>query len=350
MIEELAYSLETDLILAIAKAVSVGDIEMADWKIDKLSQLSIVENDIRKIVSKYRAKIITQTRKELLKSAQELIAEIRSSIPPVLGKQLTFSDTMQQVVESWTRTASNQINIAMATLAQSAGREYVKTVNKASMSVITGAATRKEALVKAVSELESIDAFIDNKNRHWTPEGYIPTVIRTNSNRVVNDIQLQSATEIGTDLVFIRGHAGARPKCYPYQDHIFSLSGKSKKYPYLYDPNYTQWGCTLGMPDGLFGINCGHKMIPYVEGQSDYMPLDMGKKKNDIVYQQSQEQRRLERNIRNAKRQQMKYQAVGDKEGALQWKQRVKESNNAMENFIARTERKRRSSREDIYT
>ena len=58
---------------------------------------------------------------------------------------------------------------------------------------------------------------------------------------------------------------------------------------------------SYGDPAGLFGCNCRHAFYPYQPGtEKTYKPYP--KKENDKVYELSQQQRKLERNIRQAKR------------------------------------------------
>lgn len=344
MIEQLVYELETDLILLIAKYLKTGTYGAADWRIKKLGQLALVNNETREVINRYRARMLSGVDREMALNAETFLKEIRATLPPTLGKELTMTDGMRNIVNTWAGSAKSQTNLAMAKLAESAGQSYVNAVSKASLSVISGAETHKTALAQAVGELDSLTAFVDKAGRQWTPEGYISTVIRSNTGRAVNQLQIQSADELGTDLVEVTAHAGARPKCFPWQGKILSLRGETKGYTRLDETSY-------GAPDGLLGINCGHRLIPYVKGVSEKaQKLDVSKKENDVIYQESQEQRRLEREIRAAKREQAKWEAYGDDAKAQQWGARVKEDQGKMREFLDKTGRTRRYDREKVYT
>lgn len=344
MIEQLAFELETDLILLIAKYLKTKTYGAANWRIEKLAALSQFTGETQRVINRYRSQMLSGVDTEMNASAEAFLREIRATLPPSLSRELAMTDGLRDIVTAWAGSAKTQTNLAMAKLAQSAGQSYVMAVSKASLAVLSGAETHKLALMNAVSELKKLDAFVDSAGRHWSPEGYISTVIRSNLARAVNQLQIGVADELDTDLVEVTAHVGARPKCYPYQGKILSLHGKTPGYMTLAETSY-------GQPDGLLGINCGHRLIPFVQGVSkrgEQIPRD--KRANDEAYMESQEQRRLERQIRNAKREQAKWESYGDKEKAQQCGARVKENQATMRDFIKETDRTRRREREQVYT
>jgi hypothetical protein len=162
-----------------------------------------------------------------------------------------------------------------------------------------------------------------------------------------------AADQLETDLVGFSSHAGARPLCAPYQGRIFSRTGNTPGYDKLSDTSY-------GQAAGLLGVNCGHNMYPYTPDMTwPYKPTPDAAE-NAKQYADSQTQRKIERNIRDAKRKaQMNTAAAAkstdkDEKAAYQrkadhYKQRVKEQQQKMREFIEDTGRTRRSDREQIY-
>ena len=157
--------------------------------------------------------------------------------------------------------------------------------------------------------------------------------------------------DFGTSVFQVSSHAGARPLCYPYQGKFYSWDNTSGEIELgngervHYDPIDST---SYGEPAGLFGINCGHYPIVVVPGVSIPHGADniQPKEENDKAYAESQEQRALERKIREAKR-------VVAMEGDLATKEdkaRVKELQAEMREFIERTGRTRRYDRESIGT
>lgn len=218
------------------------------------------------------------------------------------------------------------------------------------MSTVMGAESRQEAVRKCIREFNSkgIPAFVDAAGREWSPEAYINMDIRTTVSNTANAAQDARCDDYGIDLIAISFHPGARPKCAPYQGRIFSRSnqsgiahdgnGKEIHYEPLSSTSY-------GEPDGLFGINCRHKKYPFIDGVNfqRYFPYD--KEENDKRYKEIQEQRRLERKVRNTKREADMLNEIGDTEGAKAARAKLKEQRKAYRTYCDEHELTQRSDR-----
>ena len=112
---------------------------------------------------------------------------------------------------------------------------------------------------------------------------------------------MRNCEATGTDLVEVTAHWGAREDHAIWQGKIYSLSGKSKKYPDFAI-------CRYGEVDGLKGVNCRHDFYPFFEGISE--PTQWPKEPEAIEYkgrtytytEATQKQRQMERNVRATKR------------------------------------------------
>jgi hypothetical protein len=343
MIDQLVYDMETDILARIAYYLSRGAVASADWQTRKLAQLGALTRDAQAIINQYRARILLQTGKAVTESAEDILAKIRARTPKQLKTIAAMTPEMRAIIETWSGSAATKVNLAMAQLAQNAGTKYVAAVSKASLSVVTGTETLQRSVFQAIGELERLDAFVDKAGRTWTPEGYVKMVVRDNQRRASTATMFQAAAEGETDLIEVSSHLGARPKCAPYQGRIFSISGRSKKYPALADTSF-------GQVDGLNGINCGHIFYPYFEGVSTKTYEPYPAKENKEAYAQSQEQRAAERKIRYYKREAQKWGATeGGEQKAAYFNTRVKESQAEMREFIKETGRTRQRDREAIY-
>jgi hypothetical protein len=343
VIDQLVYDMETDIIERIAYYLSRGAVASADWQTRKLSQLGVLNKDTKKIINRYRARILSQASGEVIASVDEILAKIKANTPRKLKTVAEMTPEMRRIVQTWAGSSTSKINLAMASLAKSAGKKYVAAVSKASLSVVTGTETLHRSVMQAIGELDRLDAFVDKAGKTWTPEGYVKMVVRDNQRRASTATMFQAAAEGETDLIEVSSHMGARPKCAPYQGRIFSISGKSKKYPALSSTSY-------GEPDGLNGVNCGHIFYPYWEGVSAKTYEPYPEKKNEKAYEQSQEQRKTERKIRYYKREAQKWGATeGGEQKAAFFKERVKSAQSEMRDFLDKTGRTRQRDREAIY-
>ena len=138
--------------------------------------------------------------------------------------------------------------------------------------------------------------------------------VLTGVSQTVGKLQMQRAQEMGQDLMELTAHAGARPTHAVWQGKLVSLSGRPG-YLSLTDIGY-------GDPAGFKGVNCGHDWYPYFEGLSEpaYTPEQLRQYNDRTVkydgkemdlYDATQHQRYIERQIRRWKRESSALDAAG---------------------------------------
>ena len=177
--------------------------------------------------------------------------------------------------------------------------------------------------------------------------------------QTANTLQMTRADEMGSDLVEVSAHVGARNKGTGPENHqswqgkIYSRSGKHPKYPdFVKSTGY-------GTGEGLGGWNCRHSFYPFFEGISEklYSRKELNEyARKKVTYQgkeidfytATQYQREIERKIRLWKRQEAALKAAGL--DATQETAKVKQWQQTMREFIAETELDRQSVREQIIT
>ena len=353
MIESLAYDLETDLLIEIVQLLVTGDIDALDWRTKKLQQMGLLDRRAQEIVNLYRAKILYGVDKEFEKTIEEEIRRIRSGLPKTIRNQITMDTTTRIVMDTWAVQAKRNINMSLVNITETTKATYINAINKASLGYVTNTYTRDEALKQSITQMKHLEVYLDTAGRRWTPEGYVSMVLKSNKRQVVTDLQFGAAQEIGTDIIEVSEHAGARPGCAPFQGRFFSLSNQSGTATdgagnrIYYEPISST---TYGQPAGLFGINCGHRSKPFAPGISiKAQKLDMTADENREIYAQSQQQRRLENQIRTSKREIRKWEAAGDKQQAQRYKEQLAQNNARMKEFISESGRTRRDNRERIY-
>lgn len=340
-------AMEMDMILAFAKRARDMDYT-ALWYADKLRALGILREDLQAVISRNW----TGTRKELAEtleragfkslSADEksyqrgVEAGILRPAPP-----MAESVALRRILETGYRQALNKLNVVNTT----AVGMTVDALDKAYTYAVTGFKSLQTAVEEAVNELATRGitgaTFPSGRSMELAP--YVRMLVRTAVTRTTADMGFARAQEYGNDLIRISAHAGARPLCAPYQGKVYSLSGRHPKYPPFSSTSY-------GEPAGIFGINCGHYPLPFVEGL-DKTPtaeqrdpaLELGKS-NVEVYEESQVQRYYERKIREWKHK----AAALDEAGIDSAKARAKvaEWQTRQRLFVARTGRTRRYERE----
>lgn len=154
---------------------------------------------------------------------------------------------------------------------------------------------------------------IDYKSGVSTPiDAALRRHLVTQVNQARNDVLWRRMDEWGCDLVYTTAHYGARPTHAVWQGKVFSRSGAPGKYPPLVEST------GYGTAAGLCGVNCRHRMVPYVEGASRPPSTDYSGQErltgmtSDEYYAAVQAQRRLESAVRATKRE----VSVGEAAGA----------------------------------
>lgn len=337
-------AMEDDLLQNIAEYLSEGqaDIPTAQWKIRQLAALGKLDREIIRTIAEYSDIAADMEEIAMTRAALSAVKDMDEGFGKLVsdgiieGTDVPMEEAALQAAAMYSKQAKDRLNkvntvmryFARATAAAAVNKaaeivnkqQHLDTLNKAAGKVIMGAESRQTAVRQCIKEMSAkgIPAFVDAAGRQWSPEAYVNMDVRTTCSNVAHEAQFTRMDDYNIDLIEVDSHAGARPKCAIDQGRIFSKSGKDKKYPAWKTSSY-------GEPDGILGINCGHHIYPFIEGVSTHRYFPYEKEENDKLYKQKQEQRRLERDVRSAKREVSMLNAAGDKEGAKAAKDAVKQ-------------------------
>lgn len=360
------------LIINICKHLGTGKAyRTADWELKKLAELGQLTAENAKIIND-AMKIVPQKVKDALSEAsKESLRDIEAMLKDAVEKgsiEQAPSDSVQEAVDALVSQSLDKINITNSTMLESSREAFQQAVQKvvfeetiaqgianeigAVISVSTE--TRNTALKKAISQLldNGIYGLVDRAGRKWSPEAYASMLIRTTSHNASIDSIKARQQDYGTDIFQISEHTGARPLCYPYQGKFYTwgteggtfTDGNGKKHTYkpISSTSY-------GKAAGIFGINCGHYPLPQIPRVT--IPSDrviQKEEENTKEYMESQQQRLLERRIRDAKRAEASYREADLFDAADEAKKLVSDRQADMRAFIKKTGRKRRYDRENV--
>lgn len=283
--------------------------------------------------------IINQTMKEAQEAGNELVAEAGNmawnndlSMWQEHGVDLKKPNSMSQLLLAFqAQTAGELKNLTCTmgfknTVFGTTGvlNAYQREMDLALLKVATGAFSYDQAVNDCVhrlaqSGLRSIDYA---SGRTYQLDTAARMSVRTGLSQLSGKIMEANLAQTGQDLVITSQHMGSRPEHVPWQNKVFSYSGKSKKYPdFFKETGY-------GTATGLKGVNCTHDFYPFWEGAS-VIPDDLEEPapvningKEYTYYQVSQQQRKMERDIRATKREIEAQRAIGGETTALQSKLR----------------------------
>lgn len=232
------------------------------------------------------------------------------------GVDLKQPNSMKQITDGFKAQAKNDLkNISGTTAFKSpllgtvkTAEAYQRSLDLALLKVSTGTYSYRQACDDVIKEftrsgLRTVDYA---SGRTYQVDTAVRMIVRTSTAQLAGKITEANCKTTGQDLVIISQHLGSRDTHVYFQNKVYSMSGKSKKYPDIHAP--LGEGCAYGRPEGLQGPNCTHMFYPFWEGISE-IPEPL-KEPNPVEYkgrtytryEATQQMRAMEREIRALKR------------------------------------------------
>lgn len=319
--------MEMDLMVEIAKRFASYD-EIAgslEWQLKKLDELGGVNKNLVKIIQQYSDMTEPQIERILqkagyvnldidaLKKAFELGV---SAVDPIVLMQ---SENIAQIINLSYKSLKNTFSMINTNALESAKQKYLNILNTAYLDTATGIHSYQESINNAIGQMakEGIGGATYKRGKRYITYSIEGTVRRdtlTAVHQLANKVAMQSCKEMNCEYVEISKHLGAR--VHPtnpianhagWQGKVFKINGS--------DSEYQNLKVSTGYPDdilGLGGVNCRHRMFPFFPGISIPNPINYNEDENRRVYEATQHQRKLERDIRALKKRKACAEAVGD--------------------------------------
>lgn len=358
------------------------------WEIQKLSELGAITEESAEIIAKRSGVIPELIESKFWEVAKEANIDINPQLREALEKGVlsgTFHDmesspAIRSLLEEYINQAKDKMNLTNTTMLESTLRAYSQVIqditfyenqmknaqsilNIASGMLTTNQKTRQDAFKWALDKMadEGITGFVDRIGRNWSAESYVAMVVRTTAHNVAINSVKERMSEYNSDIFQVSSHSGCRPSHYKFQDKFYSWKspagsfkdglGHKHKYENITDVSADdKYGSVYPSAGGIFGVNCSHYPIPIIPNLS--IPrerTEQSKEENDKEYALSQQQRALERRIREQKRAYEIDKASGMPEEVLKKDaEAIRESQKQMRQFIKETGRARRYDREGI--
>lgn len=343
IIEEIATRIAN---FGYANTVVTNNIQIAQ-------EMGFLYQDIIRLVAEYNntsyekvQKIFEEAGVETIKKDDLIYKE--AGLNPVPIKQ--SRPIMQMMSATIEKTTGNLQNLCMTT-ANTAQTQFYNAINLSYMEVSTGAKSYTQSFIDALKTIAQQGAIIEYPSgAKRSIESAVRMNIVTGVSQTCGQLQELRANEVGWDLMEITAHSGARPNHAKWQGKIVSLSEK-KGYLSKDDIGY-------GEATGFKGINCKHDWHPYYKDSTrSYTQKELEKWKNEKVtyngkeytkYDATQEQRKIERAIRQDKKElvaQQKLLTSNNKDINIEEvqaeirniKAREKDHKNMLDNFLDQT-------------
>lgn len=311
-IRKIFKGLEDDVIEAILKRMEKIQeiIPASDYQLWRLDQIGSLRSDVKKKIQdalKLSKKEINKIYSETMK--QDYVRDKR--IYDELGTdQIPYEENepLQQLIEAVKMQTEEEFKNITGTMGfitptgpKLVEKEFTDLMDKALMEVSTGSFDYSTAIRTAVDEMVNSGVrWIDYESGHHNRVDVATRrALMTGVRQVTGKIVEMNAESLGTDKYEVSAHATARPDHQVWQGKV-----------YTYDELVSV--CGLGTGPGLCGWNCYHFYDPFYEGisvrkytdeQLEQMNADANKKasygnKEYTKYEATQEQRRLETQMR----------------------------------------------------
>ncbi len=215
------------------------------------------------------------------------------------------NEAMWKFLEATALKTNLNLNNLVLTTADVVQTDFYNQMNKAYMEVSTGVKSYSQAIQESVKVLSQKGARVKYPSGQTRSiESAVRMNVLTSVNQTCGRLQEMRANELKWDLMETTAHSGARPSHAEWQGGIVSLSGR-EGYLSKEDIGY-------GKADGFKGPNCKHDWFPYSEGSTrSYTQKELDRLKNEKVtyngkqiskYEATQIQRKIERQIRDDKK------------------------------------------------
>lgn len=361
-INRIYAQIETEMVSAIARELAKGATAKASpilWRTEKLRQMGRLEGQLTTLLQRKSREIQPQLEdaiiRAMLRAGKEddavlaQIATIKAQIKAGTFVEASKSTVFEQLSKAAIANARTGLNLTNTQALQAASEIWTSAVNSAYIKTLTGTTSLDQAVKLSVRNIGKQGAYVTyisqaGRVTRTSIEAAVRRDVVTSVNQAAAEMTMARCDEYELDLVEVSSHEGARPEHARWQGKVYSLHGKTPGYELL------AIATGYGEVDGLAGAGCRHSVYPYYQGLSKQSQDIPGLRKNEETYEETQEQRYLERSIRNAKREEAVCKAGGDSEGAAKAHQRVREYQGRMREFIAETGHTRQYPREQIYT
>lgn len=229
---------------------------------------------------------------------------------------------------------------------------YRQVIAQAASAPLLGATTRREAAGRALARFadRGVTGFVDRRGHAWNLTSYVEMATRSAVGRAAVEAHTDRLAAARVDLVIVSDAPEECDRCKPWEGKILRRVGPPG--PGTVEVEHaTEDGQTVevrvagSLPEaraaGLLHPNCRHDISAYLPGVTQRRP----KPPSRATYEQTQEQRRLERQVRAWKR---RAAAAVDEAARAKANAKVRAYQGRIRELVAETGLPRKSRREQL--
>ena len=308
--------MEADMCDVLVRAMLAGDI--SEWRAQTalalLSQGQAAQ--IRMVLERYRGRIDRAVREEVEAALERSDAHDLAIVKRALGVELQKVTTQQ--VAGVVRTVRQMLERDNLDMMSGARDALYRESSWAVTQVASGLMSPDEAMRQATRRLArggiEMVQYRDPTTGDRTVRNHVDVAIRRHIRSQLQQAcaarTMQVCELTGCEFVEVSSHYGARPSHQEWEGRVYSLKGRVTVGGTTYEDfgegtGYYGTGPYAALGDRLCGVNCRHHWGPWFPGLPRAYhpnPQHPSGRSNAEIYDLTQQQRRLERGIRDTKR------------------------------------------------
>lgn len=338
--------LEALLLRQLAATLAAGgDQDTAgQWSTQALYRLRLWRGRADRGIAGAQAQLADVVAEVMIAAHTDGYALAVAELPELLGAPAPAGQVIGAADELTARVMA-----AMRQVPRLLEHTYREAVAAGAAEVAGGKVTRLQASQHVLDRLGSrgITGFRDVAGRNWSLSSYVEMAVRTETGRVAIDGHTTALLDAGQDLVKISDSPRECPTCRPWEGKILSLTGATVA---GLMPSATGGPAVrvdvAGTVDqaraaGLFHPNCTHSQSLFLPGASS----TAAPRSDPAGYDAKQQQRGLERKIREWKRREA---LALDDAARASARGKVRDWQKALREHVDANDLKRLSRREQI--
>lgn len=296
------------------------------WHLQKLDELGLLNKQAIETISKYSGRGKEAIR-EMLKKAQfanfdkdDLTEAYKAGMIHLSMEQLQELPIIKQLQNvAYKGIVNDTIKLIETKALESTKQAYMTALNQAYIESASGTYSHNQAITRAIEAMAKHGIYgatyrrEDGTIRRMSIEAVVRRDAISASTRLANDTMAICAEEMGAEYVETTSHLGARigdgqhdhTNHAWWQGKVYALHGKGSaeaNEAVGYEIQNFADTTGYGEVDGIGGVNCRHRFFVFFPGITTQAAEHYDEEKNAEIYQATQKQRRLERNIRQWKK------------------------------------------------
>ena len=347
----------------IARRVASQLYTSAAWQVQRMIEAGLLYDDLLHRIAELTGES-ERTLRRIFEKAGVTAMRFDDAIYKAAGLKplpLNLSPQMTRILSIGLRKTAGLLRNLTLTTARSGQELFIAATDLAYMQISTGALDYATAVREAVKEMagQGLEVIYYESGHRDKIDVAVRRAVLTGVSQTAGQLTEARADEMGADLVQTSAHLGARNKGDVPENHDM---WQGRVFPRGKDPKHTEYPHFYAVTGymtitGLYGINCRHSHYPFYKGISqnvyDQAMLDeyvsatvTYNEKEMSYYDATQHQRKIEREIRKAKREVTAVEAAGL--DSFEERRRVRAWQAEMRNFLQQTGLQRKWERERI--